>query len=208
MKKNNIITTIIAIAGIGLIGALVFFWGSGKKSDSSAAGNKEEENTSVNVPASIARLLDKPAPAFSLKDRNGTTFSSESLRGKKVVLFFNEGIMCYPACWNQVAYLGKDERLKMDDVVVLSVVVDPPEEWAKAVEKMPELSTATVLFDKDTSVSRAFGMLVTPSSMHYGRLPGHTYVVMDKEGIVRHVFDDPNMALHNDQLIVELQKLN
>lgn len=51
-------------------------------------------------------------------------------------------------------------------------------------------------------------MLKTSSSMHYGSLPGHTYVIIDKEGMVRHVFDDPNMSIHNDQLVAEISKFS
>ena len=51
-------------------------------------------------------------------------------------------------------------------------------------------------------------MLTLDSSMHYGSLPGHTYVIIDKEGIVRYVYDDPRMAINNDLLVAELGKLN
>ena len=44
--------------------------------------------------------------------------------------------------------------------------------------------------------------------MHPGSLPGHTYVVIDKKGIVRYIFDDPNMGIRNDQLVAEITKLN
>ena len=116
--------------------------------------------------------------------------------------------MCYPACWNQIVALARDNRLKGEDVTVLSVVVDPQEAWENAIKKMPELGEATVVFDKGGVASNAFGMLKTPSSMHFGQLPGHSYVVINKEGIVKHVYDDPNMAIHNDQLVAELGKLN
>ncbi|MBI4101358.1 MAG: redoxin domain-containing protein, partial [Candidatus Nealsonbacteria bacterium] len=158
--------------------------------------------------AALDNLIDKAAPSFQLVDRDGKIYSSESLRGKNVVLFFNEGLMCYPACWNQIVAFSNDERFGGDDTVVLSVVIDSAEEWQQAIKKMPELAKATVVFDNGASVSNKFGMLKTASSMHYGAFPGHTYVLMDKEGLVRHVFDDPNMALHNDQLSAELKKLN
>ncbi len=116
--------------------------------------------------------------------------------------------MCYPACWNQIVSLAKDERFENTDTVVLSVVVDPPGEWQEAVKQMPELAEATVVFDKDAEVSKKFSMLKTASSMHYGSLPGHTYVVIDEEGIIRYVFDDPNMGIRNDQLATEISKLS
>ena len=62
-------------------------------------------------------------------------------------------------------------------------------------------------FDDDTAVSRQFGMLTTESSMHKGLFPGHSYVLIDKEGIVRYVLDDPSMRINNDKLVTELGKL-
>lgn len=157
--------------------------------------------------AALEALVGKQAPDFSIADLDGKTYSKENLKGKKVVLFFNEGLMCYPACWEQIAQLGLDNRFKNNDIVALSVVVDSAKDWKRAIEKMPELAKATVIFDTSRRVSSQFGVLTTPSSMHYGSLPGHSYVVIDKEGIVRHVYDDPNMAIHNEQLIEELKKI-
>lgn len=71
-----------------------------------------------------------------------------------------------------------------------------------------ELAKATIVFDNGASVSKEFGALTVASSMHYGRFPGHTYVVLDKEGVVRYVLDDPQMAIRNDQIINELSKIN
>ena len=176
---------------------------TGNMADHHSGGNGNKTYTSLQD-----NLVGKPSPSFSLSDRDGKTYTSDNLKGKNVILFFNEGIMCYPACWNQIAAFPKDERFKKDDLVVLSVVVDPKENWEKAVKRMPDLAQATVVFDNGAAVSKQFGVLTTPSSMHYGSLPGHTYVVIDKAGVVKHVFDDPNMAIHNDQLVSEIAKLN
>jgi len=43
--------------------------------------------------------------------------------------------------------------------------------------------------------------------MHPGSLPGHTYFIIDKEGIIRFTLDDPNMALANDKLIKAIGEL-
>ena len=44
--------------------------------------------------------------------------------------------------------------------------------------------------------------------MHKGQFPGHTYLIIDKEGIVRFIKDDVQMAVRNDELKAELEKLN
>lgn len=158
--------------------------------------------------AKLDGLLDKPAPSFSFNDRNGNTYSSENLKGKNVVLFFSEGLACYPACWNQIAQFGLDLRFNTLDTVALSVVLDRPEDWQKVTNKMDGIDKAKIVFDKVGVVSRIFGMMSVTSSMRQGTSPGHTYVVIDKEGIVRYVFDDPSMAVRNDQIAAELVKLN
>lgn len=153
-------------------------------------------------------LVGKKAPDFTLSSSNSGNISLSSLKGKKVVLFFNEGLMCYPACWNQIVELSKDKRLAIQDIVALSIVVDASADWKNAISQMPDLAKATVLFDTAKSVSQNYGILALPSSMHRGTMPGHSYVVIDKEGIVRYVFDDPTMSLQNNMMVSELGKIN
>jgi peroxiredoxin Q/BCP len=165
---------------------------------SSAASNTEQLNA----------LVGKPMPSIQLTDKDGKTFSPADFKGKYVVLFFNEGLMCYPACWNQIASFGSDGRFNSDTIQAISAVTDSAADWRTAIEKMPELAKATTMFDVGANASRQLGMLTTDSSMHRGSLPGHTYVVVDKEGIVRFVFDDPNMAIANEMLFNKVQELN
>src|SRR3989344_5869865 len=153
-------------------------------------------------------LLNKPAPSFSLNDRSGINYSSENLKGKKVALFFSEGLACYPACWNQITSFATDQRFNTSDTVALSVVLDSPEDWQKVTQKMDGIDKANIVFDKGGQISRSFGMFSLTSSMRQGTSPGHTYVIIDKQGIVRYVFDDPSMAIRNDQIALELNKLN
>ncbi len=152
-------------------------------------------------------LSGKQAPDFTLEDYEGKKITLSSLKGKNVVLFFNEGLMCYPACWNQIAAFGKDKRFNNDITVTFSIVIDPKKNWKEALNKMPELASATVLYDSNRAVSQAYGILTLNSSMHRGQFPGHTYIIVDKEGIVRVARDDSQMAVRNDELLVEIEKL-
>ncbi|MEK7652643.1 MAG: redoxin domain-containing protein [Patescibacteria group bacterium] len=207
MKKINVSTIIITIVVVVIIGLLI--WNDSKNKISTPVADEHGMPIVTNTPViPLDELINKPTPDFALADRDGKIYSSNELQGKNVILFFNEGLMCYPACWNQIVSLSQDERLKNDNTVVLSVVIDSKEDWQQAINKMPELAKATVVFDKDAEVSKKFNMLKTSSSMHYGSLPGHTYVIIDKEGMVRHVFDDPNMSIHNDQLVAEISKFS
>ena len=210
MEKRNIFVT-VSILGIMIAVSAILYRSIEKQparlnnNNTGAIAATTSEKTSEETSNS---LLNKPAPDFSLADRTGKVYSPESLRGKNIILFFNEGLMCYPSCWNQIVELAKDERFKNTDTVALSVVVDSPEEWQNAIGKMQELAKATVVFDEGGAVSRKFGMLTTPSSMHYGMFPGHSYILIDKQGIVRHILDDPNMGIHNDQLVEQINKFN
>ena len=152
-------------------------------------------------------LVNKLAPDFSLKDRNGNTYSQDNLKGKNVVLFFSEGLSCYPACWNQIAAFATDPRFIYSDTLALSVVLDTPQDWNKVTNKIDGIDKANIVFDNGGQVSKEFGMLNATSSMHSGTAPGHTYVIIDKLGIVKYVYDDPSMAVRNDLIFSELEKL-
>ena len=152
-------------------------------------------------------LLNKPAPDFSLQTTDGKDINLKDLRGKKVVLFFTEGLMCYPACWNQIVALGKDKNLNNDKIVTLSIAVDQASDWQSAFKQMPDLASGTILADTTRSVSTNYGVMTLPSSMHKGQYPGHTYVIVDEKGIIRYEFDDPDMGVRNDQLVKELAKI-
>lgn len=151
-------------------------------------------------------LVGKPLPDIKLADKDGKNYTAGDFKGKATILFFNEGLMCYPACWNQMASFGTDQRFNTDKIQAVSVVVDPAKDWQKAIDKMPDLAKSATLFDAGGATSRSLGLLNLPSSMHKGSLPGHTYIVLDKDGIVRYVNDDPNMALANEALISKISE--
>lgn len=151
--------------------------------------------------------VGKAAPDFNLEDINGNEIKLSNLRGKNVVLFFNEGAMCYPSCWNQMIELAKDNRLNNEKTTSFSIVIDTEQEWEKITGQLPEFSQVKILFDTTKKVSTDYGVLNLPSSMHMGTMPGHSYVVIDKSGIIRYTFDDPDMGIRNDQLASQIEML-
>lgn len=155
----------------------------------------------------FSKLLNREAPDFTLESYEGEKINLKSLKGKNVILFFSEGLMCYPACWDQIAAFGKDQKFNGEDMATFTIVNDRRQDWKTAIDKMPELSLARVLFDTDRSASTTYGVLSLPSSMHRGQLAGHTYVIVDKEGIIRFVKDDTQMAIRNKELLDEIGKL-
>ena len=218
MKKKNKSTIVWTAGVIALLSGMFYLGGKNVAappatlapvavSPATADHHGNTANASISIEP-LNALAGKSTPSFSLADRDGNVYSPENLRGKNVVLFFNEGLMCYPACWNQIVALAKDARFNENNTVVLSIVVDDKNDWQKAIAKMPDLARATVAFDTGSAASKKFQALTTPSSMHPGSFPGHTYLLIDAEGTVRFVLDDPAMAIHNDHLIDEIKKLN
>lgn len=196
MTKNNYTKLIVA----GLIGVAAVVVGAALMQTES----RQKEQTKSGELA--AGLIGQPLPAMQLTDKIGKPYALENLKGKNAVLFFNEGIMCYPACWNQIAAFGTDPRFNSPDTVAMSVVIDSPKDWEKAGEKMPDIAKATILFDQNAQASRQLGLLSAHSSMHAGSMPGHTYLLLDKQGVVREVFDDANMGVNNNLLMDKISE--
>lgn len=203
------------IAGIIVIvvilSAFTLFGRSTHVNGATSAESKDDMGGMMHSLSQPSKFVDlqvfvgKPASDFSLEDLQGNPVKLSDYKGKNVVLFFNEGAMCYPACWDQMAALAGDERFNNDQVATFSVVVDLKSEWQKITRQLPKLARAKILFDTSKEASSAYGVLNTRSSMHPGILPGHTYFVIDKEGIIRFVLDDPAMGINNDLLAAKIQ---
>ena len=209
INKSTIIWVLSVIVFLGAVVGVSFILGGKSNKESSQADHPAEHNEGQSIyEDKFNALIGQTAPDFELYSYNGEKIRLQEQRGKKVVLFFTEGVMCYPSCWNQIAAFGKDEVFKKEDTVVFSIVVDTKNEWEKAIDKMPELGDSTILLDLTKSVSKEYGVLSLQSSMHKGQFPGHTYLIIDKAGIVRFIKDDSEMAVRNDVLKEELAKLN
>lgn len=156
---------------------------------------------------SFDSAIGKQAPDFELQSIDGNFVKLSDYRGKFVVLFFNEGAMCYPGCWNQIAELGKDDRLNNADVASFSVVIDKKSTWDEILQKVTQMKESKLLFDADRKVSLSYDVLSVESSMHPGYYPGHTYFIIGRDGSIKFVLDDPSMGIRNDELVEIISKL-
>ena len=201
-EKNKIVVFVGVIVVLFIILFLSTKPGENKK-------NEINTNSETKEKINFKEAVGKKAPDFELESISGEQIKLSDYLGKKnVVLFFNEGSMCYPACWNQMAELGNDSRFNTENnIVALSIVTDPKDQWLDIVSKSTNLTRSKIIFDTGRVVSKAYDVLNLNSSMHRGSLPGHTYFIIDKEGIIRFIMDDPNMALANDKLIKEIEAL-
>ncbi|WP_019629429.1 thioredoxin-dependent thiol peroxidase [Actinomadura atramentaria] len=115
------------------------------------------------------------APGFELPDADGKPVSLDSLRGRRVVLYFYPAAMT-PGCTKEsVDFQGSLGELEAAGVTVVGVSPDAPAKLAKFREK--EGLTFPLLSDPDAEVLKAYGA--------YGekKLYGKTVV-----GVIRSTF--------------------
>lgn len=121
------------------------------------------------------------APGFTLAATTGGTISLSSLRGKTVLLYFQEGLDCQP-CWTQIQQLeaasAQVEAAGIDRVI--SITTDPVNLLAQRVKDMG-LSTA-ILSDPSLSAStqynaNQYGMMGTSTD-------GHSFILVSPTGKV------------------------
>ena len=139
-----------------------------------------------------------PAPDFTLGDMDAKKFSIKDYRGKVILLNF-WATWC-PPCRREMPSMERlHKKFKGKDFIVLAVnqmeEVDHVFAYTGELEVDP---TFTILFDKDSNVSRAYGVLGLPT----------TYLI-DKKGNIRfraiggREFDHPEVEKQILQLMQE-----
>ena len=123
-------------------------------------------------------------PSFSLKDQKGNTISKEDLVGVSNLVLYFYPKDDKPGCTKE-ACAFRDEFEVFTDLgaKVIGVSADSPQSHAKFAEKyrLP----FTLLSDEDNSLRKSFGV----KGNLLGLLPGRVTFIVDKFGIVKHVFD-------------------
>ncbi len=138
--------------------------------------------TSRQRPAGIGQPgPGAPAPGFSLAATIGGTVDLTSLRGKTVLLYFQEGLSCQP-CWDQLTDLEKNsEAVRAAGIdQVISITTDPVDLIARKTHDMG--IHTTVLSDPDLTVSKAY------DANAYGMMgdsrDGHTFILVRPDGTI------------------------
>lgn len=131
---------------------------------------------SVWVP-SVAKAADvgDPAPDFSLKTLDGAQFSLADFRGRKPVYLIFWATWC-PNCRHEIPEIKKIYRSFHDRMAILAinVSINDSVEKARRYVKKYDLPYA-VAFDEGAKVTRAYGVMGTP-----------TQFVIDRNGVIRY----------------------
>ncbi|HUP31539.1 MAG TPA: redoxin domain-containing protein [Gaiellaceae bacterium] len=120
------------------------------------------------------------APAFAeINVMTGEPISTETIAGRRTLLFFSEGVMCQ-ACFVQIRDLEQvGERLAERGIDLVSITPDPLDVLRQAVRQYA--ITTPVIADDDRDMSAAFDTL--GQGMHPD-MPGHAFVLVDETGTV------------------------
>ena len=141
----------------------------------------------------------RTAPEFTLTDTDGSEHTLAQHRGENVLLYFSEGAGCQ-SCIVQMGEIEKQaaafEKL---DVTVLPIVMNTREQITADVTANGV--TTPFLLD-DGTVSEAYGTL--GKGMHAG-LPGHSFVLIDRQGRQRWYGEYPSMWLAPEDLLDEIR---
>ena len=155
-------------------------------------------------------LAGQDAPKFELASVvNGTNFSLGNFANKSdVLIFFNEGLSCSP-CLRQMVDIDKDySAFRQMGLSVVSITTDSPSSlgtWAHN----NGISNMMVLSDSAMQIDRMYGTMgAGTGSMHEGMAPGHTFILVDKEGKViwRQDYGTTTMYVQMDQLLAAVRQ--
>jgi peroxiredoxin Q/BCP len=122
-------------------------------------------------------------PEFSLTSQTGVMVSSSDFIGKKPVVIYFYPKDDTPGCTTEsCAFRDSYEVFTDTGAEVIGISADSPESHRQFAAKynLP----FTLLSDTDNKVRKLFGV---PSTLFI--LPGRVTYIVDKEGIIRHVFD-------------------
>jgi peroxiredoxin Q/BCP len=149
--------------------------------------------------------IGKKAPGFNLLSGDGKKYSLKDFAGRNLVLYF------YPrdntsGCTEEArSFEKKRGAMKKNGAIVVGVSSDSVESHAKFASKYG--LTFPLLSDEKKSVIKVYGVW-KEKSMYGKKYFGieRTTVVIDKKGIVRHIFHRVKVEGHADEVLNVLKK--
>lgn len=140
------------------------------------------------------------APLFSAPDQNEKTISLESLKGKKVVLYFYPKDDT-PGCTAEACNLRDNHHTLIEQgYMIIGVSPDPLKSHIKFVEKY-ELPFSLIP-DTEKNIIKAYGAWGPKKFMgkSYEGVLRSTFVI-DEQGIIEKVFTQVDTKNHTDQIL-------
>lgn len=148
-----------------------------------------------------------PAPDFTLPDADMELFEFSSVRGKHVVLFFYPKDDT-PACTLEAAdFSDHEDEFTRSHCVVIGVSRDDCLRHAEFRDKHG--LSVRLLADTECEVSRAYGVWRMREVDGVKRMGiARATFIIDKKGVVRHVFDGVNPRGHAAEVLALVKQLD
>jgi thioredoxin-dependent peroxiredoxin len=128
------------------------------------------------------------APDFALPEASGRTVRLSDFRGRKPVVLYFYPKDDTPGCTKEsCAFRDQYQDFQDAGAEVIGVSSDSPESHARFAEK--HRLPFTLLADRGGAVRKQYGVPAT-----LGLLPGRVTYVIDRHGVVRHVFNSQFQA--------------
>jgi peroxiredoxin len=147
------------------------------------------------------------APSIYLPATNGSTFDLSNYRGKTVLLYFQEGIMCQ-ACWTQLKDIEDNfeefKNIGIDQIVTITTdPIGPLTEMAS----MNNFKTP-IVSDEFVEVSNTYQTNLYGMPGMGNNYNGHSFILVDEEGIIlwRADYGRYTMYVPLDVLIADIKK--
>jgi peroxiredoxin Q/BCP len=145
----------------------------------------------------IMKKIGDKAPDFSLKNGSGNTVRLSDITGNAVVVLYFYPKNNTPGCTREACSF-RDSYQDFTDLgaEVIGVSSDTGASHAgfSAQHNLPFI----LLSDTDGEVRRAYGIV----SILFGMLPGRVTFVIDRQGVIRHVFSSQlRVGRHIDEAI-------
>lgn len=140
------------------------------------------------------------APDFNLKDQNGNDVSLDSLKGKRVILYFYPKDDT-PGCTVEACNFRDDFSLYTDrNTVILGVSPDGEQSHQKFIKKFD--LPYSLLCDEDHSVAEKYGAW-GEKNMYGRKYMGiiRTTVQIDKDGIIEQVYEKVKAKIHSKEIL-------
>jgi len=143
------------------------------------------------------RLKSGPAPAFAAQNMvNGHLLTSSVFKKKDTLLFFSEGVMCQ-SCLEQIQSLERiSGQLAKRHLALVSITPDSPDQLRQAVTDYG--IHTPLLTDESRRMSSDYGVLGL--GMH-ADMPGHTFILVDRHGMIRWRHDYTKMFVPTSELL-------
>ena len=142
------------------------------------------------------------APLFSLPDKDGKTVNLKDYIGKKsIVLYFYPKDYSSGCTSEACTFRDRYELFKKADAEVIGVSSDSEESHKQfsATYKLPFV----LVSDVDSKARKLYNVSKT-----MGLIPGRVTYIIDKKGIIRHIFSSQfNPKKHIDEALIVLTKI-